>query len=354
LLTGILQRKCACGQHTGGEGECAECKEKNSKIAERVGINRLASNGNITTQVSHGERYGGHDFSGMTVHSPMINSEVEFVISSMGREPDTETRSVTAQSAGPVLRLEDGVGSPPDAGGGDGGDAGAAGPAPDAGAPPSPLPAGAAPPAPAAAAARAGLPTATFERFVTAGAVRCCRIAGDHGCPTHLGPSIAGDARNQNGMNLVFKIAGHRPSVEYGFVQVMHRSFCTRDAAAAGGAWNVAAANGPGADDSPDPDATCTRPNAANEITMTDAPGFATALGAGGGLPGLDEVSQRMNATDWVIAKERPGKWQRISDLFVWHSVNRNRRNAAGNWELFPGGNEIGRGAVRIGGCPPP
>jgi hypothetical protein len=153
-------------------------------------------------------------------------------------------------------------------------------------------------------------------------------------------------------MNLDFKISGDRPGIEYGFVQVEHDSSCDRDTAAAGGAWHQTI-TGPGEADGPNAGATCTRPNAAGEITMTDAPGFAAALG-GAAPGGRDEMSMRMNATDWVIARERPGKWQRISDLFVWHSITRIRRNGAGNWELFPGGNAVGQGAVTLGGCPPP
>ncbi len=34
---GLLQRKCACGQHTGGEGECAECKRKKEENKSREG-----------------------------------------------------------------------------------------------------------------------------------------------------------------------------------------------------------------------------------------------------------------------------------------------------------------------------
>jgi len=154
-------------------------------------------------------------------------------------------------------------------------------------------------------------------------------------------------------MNLAFTIAGHRPTVEYGFVQVISSMGCNRASAALGGGWAAVDQDAPGTDDSPAAGATCTSPNAANEITMTDAPGFAVALGAGGHA-GVDEMSMRMNATDWVIAREKPGGWKRISDLFAWHTINRIRRNAAGNWELFPGGSAIGQGYTRTGGCPPP
>jgi len=307
----VLQRKCDCGQHTGG-GECEECKKNKRSgdpLLQRSALNRGAAIGvpQIVHEVlrSPGQPLDGHDFSKVRVSGTSHVKELSQQVFQVGG------------------------GRPP--------------------APVTPAP----PPPPPAAAPAPAFPTATFARFVTAGPIRCCRIAGPTGCPAHLGPSVAGDPRNQNGVNVVFTIAGHRPAVEYGFVQTISSVSCDRASAAAGGAWTEVDRDAPGTDDSPEPGATCTRPDAANEITMTDGPGFQTALG-GATRPGVDEMSMRLNATDWVIARELPGRWRRISDLFAWHSINRIRRNAAGNWELFPGGSAVGPGHTRLGGCPPP
>lgn len=196
-------------------------------------------------------------------------------------------------------------------------------------------------------------PSAAFVRFVTSGRVRCCRAAGPKGCPPHLGVAQPADPRPKNGMNLVASITGHRPGIEYGFVQVIHMQQCVRFSAAIGGGWGTSDSRGPGSDDSPIPEATCSVPDAQNEITMTDAPGFSIALGSAE-LPDAEEATQRMNATNWVIAREPRQPWRRISELFRWHSVTAIRRNNAGNWELAPRANRIGEGYINVGSCPPP
>jgi hypothetical protein len=38
--TGVLQRQCACGQHTSAGGECKECKKKREGILQRAAINQ--------------------------------------------------------------------------------------------------------------------------------------------------------------------------------------------------------------------------------------------------------------------------------------------------------------------------
>ncbi len=204
-----------------------------------------------------------------------------------------------------------------------------------------------------ASAATPELPSAAFVRFVTSGRVRCCRAAGPKGCPSHLGAAQPGDPRPKNGMNLVAAVTGHRPGIEYGFVQVIHMQQCVRFSAAIGGGWGTSDSRSPGSDDSPIPEATCQIPDAQNEITMTDAPGFSIALGSAE-LPDAEETTQRMNATNWVIAREPRQPWRRISELFRWHSVTAIRRNTAGNWELTPRANRIGEGYTNVGGCPPP
>ena len=39
----VLQRTCACGQHTDG-GECAECRQKGEGMLQRAGMNPVAVN----------------------------------------------------------------------------------------------------------------------------------------------------------------------------------------------------------------------------------------------------------------------------------------------------------------------
>src|SRR5437588_1702854 len=47
VQTGLLQRKCACGQHTVVGGECEECRAKREGMLQRAAVNAepLASNG---------------------------------------------------------------------------------------------------------------------------------------------------------------------------------------------------------------------------------------------------------------------------------------------------------------------
>src|SRR5437667_401753 len=37
--TGLLQRKCACGQHTIGGSECEECRQKREGTLQRAAVN---------------------------------------------------------------------------------------------------------------------------------------------------------------------------------------------------------------------------------------------------------------------------------------------------------------------------
>src|SRR6185295_5081690 len=83
LIGGVLQRKCACGQHTMAAGECDECRKKNSplqrsKLAGRTSgavppivHDVLRSSGqplDPATRTFMEPRFG-HDFSGVRVHS---------------------------------------------------------------------------------------------------------------------------------------------------------------------------------------------------------------------------------------------------------------------------------------------
>lgn len=84
IRTGLLQRKCACGQHTVAGGECAECSKKNEGMMQRAAVNVaptsavppivhdvLSSSGqplDMGTRAFMEPRFG-HDFSGVQVHT---------------------------------------------------------------------------------------------------------------------------------------------------------------------------------------------------------------------------------------------------------------------------------------------
>ncbi len=94
VRSGVLQRKCACGQHTGG-GECEECRRKGEAASARGGsLQRAAINHEPVSEVppivhdvlrSPGqpldaatraffEPQFGHDFSHVRVHTDTVAS----------------------------------------------------------------------------------------------------------------------------------------------------------------------------------------------------------------------------------------------------------------------------------------
>jgi len=107
---GILQRKCACGQHTGG-GECEECKKKNEGSAAGYGLlQRKASSAQASpavpsivhevlrspgqpldaaTREFFGPRFG-YDFSRVRIHTDARAAEsaraIDAVAYTFGRE----------------------------------------------------------------------------------------------------------------------------------------------------------------------------------------------------------------------------------------------------------------------------
>src|SRR6266567_4433734 len=44
VQAGLLQRKCACGKHTGTGGECAECRQKREGLLQRAGVSNAPVN----------------------------------------------------------------------------------------------------------------------------------------------------------------------------------------------------------------------------------------------------------------------------------------------------------------------
>ena len=84
IATGVLQRTCACGQHTSAGGECEECKKKREGTLARAAISSspvhdvppivhevLRSPGqplDVATRAFMEPRFG-HDFSHVVVHT---------------------------------------------------------------------------------------------------------------------------------------------------------------------------------------------------------------------------------------------------------------------------------------------
>src|SRR5258707_2748065 len=82
-LTGLLQRTCACGQHT-GDGECIDCRQKREAMLQRAGVNSAPMNAvppivhdvlnspgqslDIGTRTFMESRFG-YDFSRVRVHT---------------------------------------------------------------------------------------------------------------------------------------------------------------------------------------------------------------------------------------------------------------------------------------------
>lgn len=83
VARGILQRQCACGQHTTAGGECEECKKKHAGTLQRAGIGPspvhevLRSPGqplDVATRAFREPRFG-FDFSQVPVHCASIKSK---------------------------------------------------------------------------------------------------------------------------------------------------------------------------------------------------------------------------------------------------------------------------------------
>lgn len=84
VRAGILQRKCACSQHTGSSDECAECRQKREGPLQRAAVNTtpvnavppvvhdaLSSRGQPLDDATRAfmEPRFGHDFSSVRVHT---------------------------------------------------------------------------------------------------------------------------------------------------------------------------------------------------------------------------------------------------------------------------------------------
>src|SRR5258708_3174477 len=84
--TGLLQRKCACGEHTVAGGECEGCRQKRENTLQRAAINAMPTASNGVPPIVHEvlglqgrqvdagaravmEPRFGHDFSQVRVHT---------------------------------------------------------------------------------------------------------------------------------------------------------------------------------------------------------------------------------------------------------------------------------------------
>ncbi len=110
---GILQRKCACGQHTIAGGECEECRQKGEGMIQRTAVSPapvnavppivhdvLSSPGQTLdagTRAFMEPRFG-HDFSQVRVHSAMSNMiQIKLTINQPGDEYEQEADRVAEQ-----------------------------------------------------------------------------------------------------------------------------------------------------------------------------------------------------------------------------------------------------------------
>ena len=99
IASGVLQRQCACGQHTSAGGECEECKKKREGTLQRAAINPspvhevppivhevLRSPGqplDAATRAFMEPRFG-HDFSGVRVHTDAKAAESARAVNASG------------------------------------------------------------------------------------------------------------------------------------------------------------------------------------------------------------------------------------------------------------------------------
>ncbi len=125
IANGVLQRQCACGQHTSAGGECEECKQKREGTLQRAAINPspvhdvppivhevLRSPGqplDAGTRAFVEPRFA-HDFSHIPVHTKSPASiQPKLMVNSPGDEYEQEADRVAHQ----VLNMLDAVATAP-------------------------------------------------------------------------------------------------------------------------------------------------------------------------------------------------------------------------------------------------
>lgn len=117
VRSGLLQRKCACGNHVGGGGECAECRQKLEGMLQRVAVNADSINGmppimhevlrasgqplDTATRAFMEPRFE-YDFSGVQVHSDVPQSlQTNLTVNRPGDEYEQEAGRIAEQ----VIRI---------------------------------------------------------------------------------------------------------------------------------------------------------------------------------------------------------------------------------------------------------
>jgi len=96
VMGGVLQRQCACGQHTGSGGECEECKKKRQGILQRAAVN------NSPTY---------HDSRWIRTYPPVVGAiQTKLAINQPGDEYEQEADRIANQVlAAPVLHALSGA-----------------------------------------------------------------------------------------------------------------------------------------------------------------------------------------------------------------------------------------------------
>jgi Domain of unknown function (DUF4157) len=113
VQTGILQRKCACGNHTVAGGECAECRKKREGMLQRAATSAAPVNGvpsivhdalrsprqlpDAATRAFIEPRFG-RDFSRIPTRSPAVGAiQTKLAINKPGDEYEQEADRIADQ-----------------------------------------------------------------------------------------------------------------------------------------------------------------------------------------------------------------------------------------------------------------
>src|SRR5574341_693044 len=106
-MGGVLQRQCACGQHTASSGgECEECQKKRQGILQRAVVNNSSAYEvlhspsqplDATTRAFMGPRFG-HDFSQIRTYAPVVGAiQTKLAINQPGDEYEQEADRIADQ-----------------------------------------------------------------------------------------------------------------------------------------------------------------------------------------------------------------------------------------------------------------
>lgn len=115
VVSGLLQRACACGQHIASKGgECEECKKKRQGMLQRAAVNNSSTHSvpPIVYEVLHSpgqpldtntraymEPRFGHDFSGVRVHTDANAAESAWAVNALAYTVDRDVAFGAGQYA---------------------------------------------------------------------------------------------------------------------------------------------------------------------------------------------------------------------------------------------------------------